>query len=310
VTTLSTGSVFINLLGGAITFTDGIVSNNAITFPLAPTFDCTQPNKAFAITGNSQLTLPGGFTINGCALSTTAQLTVTGSITTSGGNSTMPSTPSGIVYQNGFTFSSVGNPSNSLNSITLAGQINVPNGFTYTANNVEVILPSSPVLIVSDNGVLNSGGNGLFTLTGGVQFGSGVRITALLAFNSGTPSITSTARVDFNAGSSLLLRNTVIGGNADIWYNINTITSTKGISTISNPNFKFKGGISLNYLWDNNFPNTGCQLVINTNGQTNGRFIEGSVTANPNTNVVFDDNINANSSISYWCWKSSWSSYI
>lgn len=293
-TTLSTGSLFINL-GGSLTFTDSLIANNAITFTaLSPTFDCSFPNKAFAITGTSQLTFPVGLTVNGCAVSSSAQLQVSASVTTSGGNTTLPSSPSLIVFNNGITFAGTTNPSGGLYGITLNGQITVPNGLAYVANRVELTLPTTPVFVVSDNAQLQSSNGGLFTLAGGVQFGSGVVVTAPIAFNSGTPTITSTARVNFNVGSSLLLRNTVIGGNADIWFNVPNIISTKGISTISNPNFKFKGGITLSYLWDQNVPDSGCQLVINTNGATGTRFIEGSVNAGVNTNVVFDDNINLN----------------
>lgn len=277
--------------GGSVTFTDAFSSSNQYTFNgFNPTLACTVANnKQFSITGSS-LNFINGLTVNGCTISSSATLTITGSLATVNGNTTLPAT-NVVINGTAFTFSSPSTPSNSLYSITLLSTLTVPLNTTYTASAVEVILPSSGVLNLGDNAVLANAADGLFSLNGGITFSSGNTINSLTAFPSGNSAITTTARVTWNG--NILLRNTVLGGNGDVWF-FGSIVSLKGISTITNPNFRFKSGVSLVYLWDGALPNSGSQLVINTNGNTGSRIIEGNVQASQSTNIVFDDNININ----------------
>jgi fibronectin-binding autotransporter adhesin len=250
---------------------------------------CTQPANAFSFAG-SAFTFTSGLTVRGgCTVTSGNTMTITGSLTTDSGNTTMPA----FNFFNGpFFFQTAGTPpANSLFGITLFGNQNVPNGITWTANNVEVILNAGSILTLGDNSVLADVGNGLFTLNGNLMIGSGVSITTELAFGSGSYSISTVNRCDWRG--ELLLRNTILGGTGEIWF-YGTLQVIKGQSNITNPNFRLKGGLATAYLWDGINPNLGATLVINSNGVTSNRIVENSVTAAAGVNVVFDDQITFN----------------
>eukprot|EP01091_Cochliopodium_minus_P015700 TRINITY_DN566_c0_g1_i1.p1 TRINITY_DN566_c0_g1~~TRINITY_DN566_c0_g1_i1.p1 ORF type:complete len:1628 (+),score=421.12 TRINITY_DN566_c0_g1_i1:48-4931(+) len=268
----------------SVKFTDGFSSANQYTFNgFNPILDCTVANnKQFSVSG-SALNFIAGLTVNGCSVSSSATLTITGSLTTVNGNTTVPSNT--VINGTAFTFSG---PTTS--SIVLSNTLTLPINTAYTATGVEVILPSSGVLTLQENATL-SAGTGLFSLNGGIALTTGNTIDATTAFPSGNSSISTNAKVTWSG--KIVLRNTVLGGSGDVWFT-GSILAVKGVSTITNPNFRFKGGVSLGYLYDQILPNTGCQLVINTSGNTGTRTIEGAVSAAQSSNIVFDDNININ----------------
>lgn len=295
-TTLASGSIITQLGAGSLTFTDGIVSNNGNTFlGFVPILDCTLPNKAFQVTGTSQLTFPAGLVVNGCNVTSSALLFVNTIVSTSGGNTTLPVSPTFIQYNASVAFTAANVPGAGIYSIFLNGQLTLPVGQTYTANNAEVIVANS--LTVNDNGTLASASNGFFTLAGGAVFGNGGTVSGNVAFNSGSPTVTAQQRVNWSG--NLFLRNTNLGGTADIWFTGGAIRLSKGQSTISNANFRFKGALITTYAWDGFFPNSGAQLVINSAGNTGTRPIEFGVTANQNTTIVFDDNLVVNGTITF-----------
>ena len=286
--TINSPTVFINGGSGSITYTNTLVSNTGITYTgFNPVFDCTLPAKAFSVQGTSSMNFPNGLTVNGCTVTTSASFTIDVSLTTNGGNTTMPS--SGVSYSsNSFVFNSAGTPpTNTLFSTTVTSGLTVPASTTYTANSVELIFTQRPTL--STNSALS--GSGLMTFLSAIQCSNGNVISVKTAFPSGTSTIIAANRVDWSG--QILLRNTNLAGTGDIWFT-GSIVSTKGVSSITNPNFKFKSGISLTRLYDNFPPDIECQLVIDASGTTT-TVIEGAVNAGANSNIIFDDNLNANS---------------
>jgi hypothetical protein len=291
-TTFSNGILLLSNIGNSITFTNGINSLNGVTFTgFQPILSCTfGNNNQFQITGTSSLSFPNGVTINGCTLTSAATLNIQSAVKTLGGNTTLPAAPT-TTFTGTIAFSGNVNPNGGFYSITLGGQVTIPTGNSYSAATVEVILPSTTIFTLSDLSSISSSNSGLFSLNGGIAVGSGCTVNALTAFPAGNSFINGAVRVTWNG--NIILRNTNLGGTGDIWFFGNLI-AVKGISTITNPIFRFKSTFTLSYLWDQYLPNSGCQLIINSNGNPGNRTIEGSITANGNAGLVFDDNINLN----------------
>jgi len=269
---------------GSFSIYDGLNATTDYTWNFQPNFYCHLPQNTFALIGNAQ-TFNFGFQVYGCVVTTQNQITVAGGlIVTFNGNTTLPLSNL-LIIQNTPTFSGSSN-----NSITLQGNWQTNSGNNWVVDGVELIITGS--LSVQQN--TNFTGSGIITLVGGVTFSSGNNIGIIFAFNSGNYTISSSGLVNFN--SPIILRNAILTGTAEIWFNNGLFYLTKGVSIISNPIFRLKRGVSTNYLYDGISPNIGAQLYIAGSG-SNSRYVEGSVISSNNVNVIFQDQVLYNSSI-------------
>ena len=282
---------------------DQLTSNIPYTFNnwngAFPQFRCNLPANTFAFQGTNTLNFPAGFSVAGCTVTATNSLVVTGGVVQSltgnngFGNSTLLPQGNSAGQLSFTTTTSFSAPAQS--SLTLPGNWITNSGNDWTVNSGELIIGGTFSVVSGTN---NVNGAGILTVAGNALTFQGtnqVCNVATLTFNNQAVTLSSAGGI-LQLGSILYLRNTILQGTSEIYFNNAVVKVTKGSSSITNPNFRFKSGLISIYQFDGFNPNSGAVLNINSGITTvGGRIIEGgNVIATTSVNIVFTDIVTFN----------------
>jgi hypothetical protein len=282
--------------GAGINFYDALINSGSTQyFYAAPTLNCNF--GVFNFSGQA-INFLNGIVIAGCALQTSSSnlVSISGSITVTG-NSTIDVTQTSLNITSGgsFTFAGAGSPpTNSLFSLTLlTSPTGLPNGYSFTSSGVETIFTQS--LALPQNGALS--GN-LFTFLSGLTLADGVFVSATVAFPSGNVALNQPGNPTTGTTwtGQIILRNTILTGTAPINFQ-GSITILNGFSYISSTTFLVNAALAVTYRSNGTtgfFENP--SLVFNS---TTTKTWFNPLTANQKVNIVFDENLIFNTSVTW-----------